>query len=92
MDLHYELIKRGFCLLESSTNTYGNGKITGSIVFEKPDKNSITVNGTICDEKDKDAKKIFCPFMHSDDDRNLNTNYQTVRLRNEEDLNAYLYY
>jgi hypothetical protein len=92
MDWHEELLKRGFCLLESSTRTYGNGKITGSLVFEKPDKNSMTKDGIIVDKKDKDANEIFCPFIQADDDRKPNYNYQTVRLRNEKDLDEYLYY
>lgn len=92
MNWHIELTKRGFYLCNLATKTYGNGKITGSIVYEKPNKDSITKDGTICDETDKDAKPIFCPFVKADSEYKPNYNFQTIRLRTEDDLNQYLYY
>lgn len=92
MNWHEELLKRGFTLLESNTRTYGNGKITGSIVFEKKDKESLTGDGIIVEKKTDDSIEIFCPFIKADDDKKPNTNFQTVRWRTEDDLNRYLYY
>jgi len=92
MEFHDELIKRGFSVLDSGTRTYGNGKLTGSIVFEKPEKGSIDGNGTIVDKKEENTIEIFCPFIKADDLTRPNRNFQTVRLRSLEDLDKYLFY
>lgn len=88
MNLHDELIKRGFILLHTLTRTYGNGNITGSIVNEKWDGKFLN----IVDEPTKNTKEVFCPFIHSDDDKKPNNKFNSIRLRNENDLNNYLYY
>lgn len=92
MNWHEELQKRGFQFLCSSTRTYGynNGKLlfTGSIEIER--KNKITII-TPDDKIQESDKEVFCPFIHGDDERKPNINYQTVRIRNTEELDNYLY-
>lgn len=71
MNWEKELLDRGFEFLESSTKTYGNGKITGSIVsFER--------------------KKVFCPFIHADNEHKPNFNYQSIKLSTAEELDEYI--
>lgn len=83
---HEELTKRNFLLLEESTKTYGNGKFTGSICYEKWDGKFFT----IVEEMGKNVSEIFCPFLHGNNPNRPNKNYQTVRLRNTQDLDEYL--
>lgn len=87
MNWNEELLNRGFIILESTTRTYayGNEKygFTGSIVYENAKNN-------IVDESGKDAKEIFCPFLHADDERKPNTNFQTIRLRNLGDVEEFI--
>lgn len=88
MNWNEELPKLGFAILESTTKTYGyyvNEKcmFTGSIVYENS-------KGNIVDEVGKDVKEIFCPFIHADDPRKPNTKYQTIRLKNLQDLNEFI--
>lgn len=87
---HEELLKRGFISLESGTRTYGlkSEKIsfTGSIVDEQWDGKFFT----IAEKKGKNTKEIFCPFLHATENNRPNMNFQTIRLRNEEDLDNYL--
>lgn len=87
MNWHEELLKRGFVSLESSTRTYGNGSLTGSVVNENWDGKFLT----IADKPSKTTKEIFCPFLHGEENNRPNLNHQTIRLRNTEDLNKYLY-
>lgn len=83
---HEELLKRGFISLESGTRTYGNGKFTGSIVFEEWDGKFFT----IAEKAGKDTKEIFCPFLHGAEKNRPNINFQTIRIRNIEDLEKYI--
>lgn len=78
IDWDTELKLRGFIRLESSTRTYGNGQITGSIVRENASgKIRLTTDG----DYDK-ATDIFTPFS--------STNYQTTRIRTTEELDQYI--
>lgn len=86
MNWEEELLKRNFVCLESSTRTYGNGIFTGSIVYEKWDGKFLT----IVDEPGKNVKEIFCPFLHTDDKTKPNHNFQTIRLRNAEEIDTYI--
>lgn len=87
MNWHEELLKRGFEILESSTKTYGYGNIPNRFIRSLVYENS---KGNIVDEESKDVKEIFCPFLHSDDERKPNTNFQTIRLRGLEDLDNFI--
>lgn len=86
IDWHEELTKRNFTLLEESTKTYGNEKFTGSICYEKWDGKFFT----IVEEMNKNVSEIFCPFLHGEIENRPNKKYQTIRLRNAEDLDTYL--
>lgn len=84
MDWNEELLKRGFSIMESTTRSYGyEKKFTGSLVYENS-------KGNIMDEPGKDSKEIFCPFLHANDDSKPNRNFQTVRLRNMEEIDEFI--
>lgn len=90
IDWHEELLKCGFRSLESTTRTYGNEKFTGSVVDENWDGKFFTIS----EKKGKNTKEVFCPFIHDESEKSMNVSkgeYQSIRLRNIEDLKNYIH-
>lgn len=90
MNWNDELLKRGFIILESTTRLYGYGDekcgFTGSILYENS-------KGNIIDDAGKDVKEIFCPFIHDEEEKGvgiLKGEYQSIRLRNMDDLEKFM--